>query len=261
MSLEKDIIAFWDQYPCGAWHGDAYLDGSREYFMSISDFRDRTIGPAIQDFVRFETWRDKRVLEIGCGIGSDAMKFMQQGATYVGIDISKEAIQRARHRAAIFDLVGRFEVRDASRAENYRDLGTFDLVYCNGVLHHWPDMPAFVDNVWHCLSPNAVFAFTVYAANSWDHVMSQHGLAQFEAAAGCPWVRTLSQDEIQELMGQKFEITDLTRKGCFMYNVESYKNKQLILEPWFDCMPDAMRDAVDRHYGKYYYVKARKVTS
>jgi len=257
--LEQQIIDFWNSNPCGAWYGDGDRDSAQERFLEIARFRDRVFGTSLENFVRFENWRDRDVLEIGCGIGNDAVKFMQHGARYVGMDVSTESIMQARYRAEVLGLTGRFENRDASLAHSFTDLGRFDLVYSNGVIHHWPNLAGFIDNMWSALVPDGFLFFSVYATDSWDHVMSHYGLSQFEAAAGCPYVATFSKEQILQLLGDRFQIENLTREGCFMYNVDSYRKKELVLEPWFDCMPAAMRQAIDTHYGKYYYVKARKV--
>ena len=39
-------------------------------------------------FARFEKYKGKDVLEVGCGIGAAAQSFMEAGATYTGRDIS-----------------------------------------------------------------------------------------------------------------------------------------------------------------------------
>lgn len=259
MTRSRDIIDFWDENPCGAWHAQKKPVMSREYFEAISNFRHQTIHQDLDDFVRFNAWHNRRVLEVGCGIGSDSVEFMRHGAIYTGLDISSLSIEQAKQRARLFGLVGRFENRDAAADESYIDLGKFDLVYANGVIHHWPNLQGFIQNIWCALNPDGIFAFTVYATDSWDHVMSHYNLAQFEATAGCPYVVTFSRQQIEKFLDGFFEIENLTRKGCFMYNIASYRNKLLKMEPWFECMPAMMRQAIDTHYGKYYYVKARKV--
>lgn len=76
-----------------------------------------------------------RVLEFGCGRGSEAFSLGRQGATVVGIDISSVAIDQARQRAAALGLSEVcFEVGDAEQL-SFRDR-SFDVVCGSGILHH-----------------------------------------------------------------------------------------------------------------------------
>ncbi len=73
----------------------------------------------------------RRVLDVGCGPGTNAPRFA--AADYVGVDINEDylAIARARHR-------GRFIQADLARAD-LSSLGTFDTILVNSFLHHLPD--------------------------------------------------------------------------------------------------------------------------
>lgn len=78
------------------------------------------------DFADFKKWRNKKVLEVGCGIGTAANSFIENGAIYKGIDVSKESIKIAKQRLNIFNLNGIVEEGDI---ENYCSEEKFDLVY------------------------------------------------------------------------------------------------------------------------------------
>jgi protein-L-isoaspartate O-methyltransferase len=56
---------------------------------------------------------DLRVLDVGCGIGSDSIAFARAGATVRGVDIDPLRVAIARHNAAALDLNITFEVADA----------------------------------------------------------------------------------------------------------------------------------------------------
>jgi SAM-dependent methyltransferase len=73
----------------------------------------------------------RRVLDVGCGPGTNARRF--EGAEYVGIDINEQylAIARTKHR-------GRFVQADLMTAD-LSELGTFDAILVNSFLHHLPD--------------------------------------------------------------------------------------------------------------------------
>jgi SAM-dependent methyltransferase len=73
----------------------------------------------------------RRILDVGCGPGTNAPRFAQ--ADYVGIDINERylTIARAKYR-------GRFIQADLETAE-LTTLGTFDTILVNSFLHHLPD--------------------------------------------------------------------------------------------------------------------------
>src|SRR5690349_13502776 len=68
--------------------------------------------PDIREMAEFDRWRARDVLEVGCGIGSDALSFAEAGARYHGIDFSTTAIDITLRRLAGAGLTG--DVRNAS---------------------------------------------------------------------------------------------------------------------------------------------------
>ena len=233
----------------------------KSFFLEISEFRqrvfDNTDEAFFSSFVNFEGRQNERVLEIGCGIGTDGARFAENGAVYTGIDVSSRAIEIAQTRFKLFDLPGALMVLDGT--SDLYPLGRFDLVYSCGVIHHWPNLHKFISNIHNVLVPDGEFIFMVYASPSWDYAMSQSGHAQYEAQSGVPMVEVFTKEEIVDFLGDAFEITNIVQCGCFMYNVEQYRKKELVLEPWFAAMPEEMRQAVHSNLGKYFYVKAKKV--
>jgi SAM-dependent methyltransferase len=75
--------------------------------------------------------RAGRVLELGCGPGTNAHLFDPQG--YVGIDLSPHYVEAARRRHR-----GRFVCGDAA-AFDLPDEAPFDRVFVNSLLHHLRD--------------------------------------------------------------------------------------------------------------------------
>jgi hypothetical protein len=89
--------------------------------------------------------------------------------------------------------------------------------------------------------------------------MINKGLDQYEAQAGCPYAKSYTKDDIAVLLGSQFHIERLRQDHCFMYNVQAYKQGRYELEPWFEAMPAAMREAVREYLGWHLLVKARKI--
>ena len=254
--LVNRIKEYWNRQPCNIKHGTSPV-GTPEFFAQVSERRYR-VEPHIREFAGFHHWQGKRVLEVGCGIGSDAEEFVKHGADYVGIDISDESLNVARQRFDVLGLEGNFYNRSAG--DNLSDLGNFDLVYSYGVIHHFPNIKQTIDNVAQVIQPGGEFRFMVYAKNSWKYAMIQKGLDQFEAQAGCPYAQAFSHDEIHDMLNPSdWKLERLRQSHCFMYNVDEYKKGNYVLEPWFESMSDDVRDAVREYLGWHLLVKATRL--
>ena len=256
--LVDKIKQYWNTQPCNVKHSMSE-PGTEQYWNEVTERR-FFVEPHLRDFASFHLWRGKRVLEIGSGIGSDAVEFARHGAEYVGIDLSAESVAMSQQRFELFGLTGEFHVMDAADTEAVAKLGKFDLVYSCGVLHHYPDMSTCLDNIRDALVPNGEFRMLVYAKNSWKYAMIQKGLDQFEAQAGCPYAKAYTKEEIYQLLNSReLEVLRIRQDHNFMYNVPKYRAGEYELEPWFAVMPEEMRAAIKEYLGWHLLVKARKI--
>src|SRR5207344_631505 len=69
----QTVQEYWDARPCNIRHSDKPV-GSREYFDEVEK-RKYFVEPHIPGFAEFARWSGKRVLEVGCGIGTDTISF------------------------------------------------------------------------------------------------------------------------------------------------------------------------------------------
>lgn len=76
---------------------------------------------------------DVRILEVGCGSGSNLWFAAREGFSVAGIDGSVDAISQARHRFLADGLHGDLRVGDFTRLDGFDD-GSFDLVIDRGAL-------------------------------------------------------------------------------------------------------------------------------
>ena len=255
--LVQRITDYWNRQPCNVGHSSEAI-GTEAYFDAVTAKRYRA-EPHILDFAGFHLWRGRRVLEIGCGIGTDAEQFARHGADFVGVDISEESLSLSRKRFEVYGLQGSFHLGSVTDPTFLRGLGQFDLVYSYGVLHHFPGMRDHLRHISTVLPTGGELRFMVYAKNSWKYAMIQKGLDQFEAQAQCPYAEAFTRDEMLYLLDGIFKVERIRQDHCFMYNVPAYKQGRFELEPWFDAMPDLMREAVREYLGWHLLIKASKL--
>src|SRR5712664_3366938 len=149
-NLKERVRAFWQANPCGTKFADAE-PGSRRFYELVEAHRYQKEWhiPQAADFAGS---RGLRVLEIGCGLGTDGTQFAKAGADYTGVDLTDAAVELARKNFELLGLRGDFRTADAENLDFADE--TFDLVYSHGVLHHTPDIEAAVNEIHRVLKPD-----------------------------------------------------------------------------------------------------------
>jgi len=245
---------FWDRRPCNIRHSAAEV-GSKEYFEQV-EARKYRVEPHIPKFADFNRWKRKRVLEIGCGLGTDAVNFARAGADYTGLELSHVSLELTKRRFAVFDLKGKFYLGNAEELTDIIPPQKFDLVYSFGVLHHTPNPARVIESIKQYLNNTSELRLMLYARHSWKAAMIDAGLDQPEAQAGCPIAFTYTAAEAKELL-QGYEILDLHQDHIFPYQVEKYVRSEYELQPWFAAMPEEMMAALERNFGWHMLICAK----
>lgn len=160
---KQEVHAFWNEASCGE---ALYLNGTDPEGFASQLKRRYELEPYILDFAQFEEFRGRKVLEIGIGLGADHQKFSEVGAELYGIDLTERAVAHTRNRLACLGLESRLEVGDAENLA-FED-ESFDLVYSWGVLHHSPDTPRTISEVWRVLKRGGICKIMVY--HKWSMV-------------------------------------------------------------------------------------------
>jgi 2-polyprenyl-3-methyl-5-hydroxy-6-metoxy-1,4-benzoquinol methylase len=105
--------------------------------------------------------RGKRVLDVGCGDGSNAMLMARFGARVTGIDISPRSIELCKRRAELDGVAEstRFICSPLETADLLE--GSFDIIWGDGVLHHLiPELDGVMRKLVSCARPGALFVFS-----------------------------------------------------------------------------------------------------
>jgi SAM-dependent methyltransferase len=198
--LKERVRAFWQAHPCGTKFSDAAM-GTPEFFERVEAHR-YTNEWHIPDAADFAGARGLRVLEIGCGLGTDGAQFAKAGADYTGVDLTDAAIDLARKRFEISGLPGEFRVADAENLDFADE--SFDLVYSHGVLHHTPDTARAVQEIHRVLKPGGRAVVMLYHRGSYNYrvgirILRRAGAGLLKSESGIQIVHRLTGEPLDSL--------------------------------------------------------------
>ena len=158
-----DVRNYWNANPCNA--DLSRQKDRRRYFEEISQRRFQRREWHVPIVAKFDSFRGKDVLEIGCGIATDGLEFARNGANYVGVDLTPHSIELAKERFGLFGVPGKFEVANAEERLPFPD-ATFDHIYSFGVIHHSPVPERIVREIRRVLRPGGTLTVMLYNRSS-----------------------------------------------------------------------------------------------
>ena len=249
-----DVKKYWDDRPCNVRHSDKQI-GTKQYFDEVERKR-YTAEPHIPAFADFPRWKGKKVLEIGCGLGTEAINFAKHGADYTGTDLSIESLTLAQKRFKVYNQEGRFFQGNSENLSSFLNVEKYDLIYSFGVIHHSPNPNLIIDQIYKYMDDSTILKIMLYAKNSWKNYMIDAELDQPEAQYGCPIANTYTEDEVSDLL-HGLEILSIEQNHIFPYQIEPYKQGQYIKEPWFESMPDEMFRSLEKNLGWHLLITAK----
>jgi 2-polyprenyl-3-methyl-5-hydroxy-6-metoxy-1,4-benzoquinol methylase len=178
-----EVRDFWEHNPCG--HETSEADDRLRYFKELEEHRYRT-APWIPEAADFGAYRKQRVLEVGCGMGTDGAQFAAAGAEYTGVDLTEAAVALARENFELRGLRGDFTTANAEELPFPNE--TFDHVYSFGVIHHTTNPEAIVAAIHRVLKPGGTVTVMLYNRTSINYyveilVLRRLGRALLSSAA------------------------------------------------------------------------------
>lgn len=263
------VERYWDNFPCNISDSDEPI-GSREYFDEV-EARKYFFEPHIPSFAQFARWRGKKVLEIGCGIGTDTISFARAGASVTAVDLSARSLSVARQRALVFGLEERinFFQADAEHLTKVVPIDAYDLIYSFGVIHHTPHPERVIEQLRAYADKATVFKIMVYNRLSWkvllmlrnerkgpfwrlDNIVANSS----ESQAGCPVAYTYAKSGVRKLL-QGLRITDARVDHIFPYQVADYATRRFVKFWYFRYLPSPVFRVLERLLGWHHCVTAR----
>jgi 2-polyprenyl-3-methyl-5-hydroxy-6-metoxy-1,4-benzoquinol methylase len=250
----EEVKEFWDRRPCNIRHSPKPV-GTREYFDEV-EARKYLVEPHIPGFAEFSRWAGKRVLEIGCGIGTDTINFARAGAEVTAVELSEQSLAVASKRAEVYGLDDRirFYSGNAEQLSSFVPRDTYDLVYSFGVIHHTPRPERVLQEVDGYLVPDGALKVMVYHRRSWKtaQVVLTEGKGRFwrtsellarhsEAQTGSPVTYTYTRRELTDMLQRnRFSVADLRVEHIFPYRVSDYVRYRYSKPLHFRVIPDSV---------------------
>jgi len=167
----------WSQDPCGARYGAKYEFATREFFDEVERHRYQEYAPWMPEVMGFDAFAGKRLLEVGCGMGTDLLQFARGGALCTGVDLTPRSVEISSLHFGLYGMRADFVLADGERLPFADE--SFDVVYSNGVLHHTPDTAGAVRELHRVLRPGGVAKVMLYHRNSlyyWTEIVLHRGV-------------------------------------------------------------------------------------
>jgi ubiquinone/menaquinone biosynthesis C-methylase UbiE len=193
--LISKIAVYWNQHI----HDLAvatYPVGTIGFFQQLGDYRYEKLN-YLPRLVAFSAYQGKKVLEVGCGVGIDLVRFAAAGADVTGIDLSQTAIELACKNFTLHGLKANLRVMNGE-CMLFPD-NTFDLVYAHGVLQYTADSGKMVTEIHRILKPGGEAIMMVYNRNSWLNLMRRVTKVPLEHE-DAPMLRKFSIGELKQLL-------------------------------------------------------------
>jgi SAM-dependent methyltransferase len=199
--------------------------GTPGFFNELEAYRFEKLD-YLPKVVHFDDYRGKKLLEVGCGVGTDLAHFVRAGATSVGVDLSERAVELARQNLAHQALLAELHVMNGEALEFANN--SFDVVYAHGVLQYTADPAQMIEEIVRVLRPGGEAILMVYNRRSWLNALSKLMAVELEHA-DAPVLRKYTAEEFRKLLSpfsqiqiipERFPVPTLLHRGwkAALYN-------------------------------------------
>ena len=247
MIKQKEVTNYWEKEVCGTRFSKK--KDLKSYYKEISEKRYKA-EPYIKEFAYgdSESYRNKKILEIGVGAGTDFLGFLKRNAICYGIDATESAIQETKKNilTSLENKKYNLKFLEKTNAEKlpFED-NTFDMIYSHGVLHHAKKTMLCIAEAYRVLKPGGKFKIMVYSNFSATGFMLWiiHGLAKGRPFISqekvifdyleSPGTKSYSKKELLKILDgfglEKIELKKFASAGDLLLMPKSRKYKKYFL--------------------------------
>lgn len=269
----QDVKIFWNARPCNFKHSTR-PPGTKEYFDEVEK-KKFFVEPHLVEFADFPSVKGKKVLEIGCGLGTVTINFARAGAKKVtAVDLSDRSLALAKQNSEVngFSRVIEFYHANAEELSKTVPLEEYDLIFSFGVIHHTPNPEKVLKELHKYLSPNGQLKIMIYYRYSWKvfWILMKYGNFRFwdlsklvatysEAQTGCPITYIYSRKEAFALFDrQGFKLTAMDVDHIFPYRIPDYVKNEYVKVWYFRILPNKFFSFSEKKFGWHLCVTAMK---
>lgn len=263
MSTHIDQVPdFWETNVCNARHSNA-LRGSHEYFLGVRA-KKAAAEPHIRPFMETHRFKGTVVLDVGCGLGTQAVWFAQAGCYVTATDKSEESLHLALQHAVSTGVETTMIVKKRDYNEAFYPRFPYGLIWAWGSLHHMPYPGQVLQKLReNCSTPYTRLKAMVYHKRStkalWLWLKHGKDWRHFtEAAEGVPISDAYTVAEARALFEDNgWAVTSCRVTHIFRWRVEDYRKGEFIEAfPW-RWMPGPVFKWFERHFGFHILIEAR----
>jgi 2-polyprenyl-3-methyl-5-hydroxy-6-metoxy-1,4-benzoquinol methylase len=263
-----DLIKnYWNTRPCNINHSKKTL-GSLEYFNEVDNKR-YFVEPHILNFADFNNQNNKKVLELGCGIGTDSIRFAQAGAILTAIDLSDKSIEITKKRFKEYNLNASLYCGNIEELSSFITPQIYDLIYSFGVIHHTENPNKVLKEIKKYCNSDTKIKIMLYNKYSWKafiffllygykFLFNYNKTIQYfaEAQLNCPRAIVYSKQSLKELL-KDFNIVNIEKDHIFVYKISDYIQGKYTKVWYFKIMPSFLFNWFKKHFGWHYLVEMR----
>lgn len=196
--------AFWESHPMRYdWKQDIpfevgsqafYDEIDRRFFRNVQQYMPWTSVP-FDNLMPLAHLADKKVLEIGVGMGSHAGLLSAHAGSYTGIDLTQYAAAVTANRMQVFGRDADIRQMDAEALDFADD--SFDFIWSWGVIHHSSNTRKILQEMQRVLKPGGEAVIMVYNRGWWNYYICGGligGLRRGRIFKGRSLAKTIQED-------------------------------------------------------------------
>ena len=149
-------------------------------------------------------FKNKKILDLGCGGGILSESLAEEGAELIAIDQSKKLINEAKKRAKLKNFKINYQCKSIKNLKEKKM--KFDIIICLEVIEHVEDYKNFLKFTFECLKKNGIIIFSTINRNCLSYISTiflAEKVLKLVPNKTHDWNMYIKPEEILKLSNQK----------------------------------------------------------